>query len=145
MRRHIAYTHTHNHKQHCRAPQWWADDAIIKGMIHLLIFKGLPSFQYVSHFSLSQLSASQPLAPSVISDVSLSFSVSQSVPSFLLPPPFVFGLAALSEIAFLHLGSFWFFFFWLFNKQQTHDINNVPGVCSLKREVGTDAFLRLSS
>ena len=46
--------------------------------------------------------------------LSLSFSVSQSVPSFLLPPPFVFGLAALSEIAFLHLGSFFFFFFLAF-------------------------------
>lgn len=76
------HTHIHNrtHKHHCWAPQWKAD-AIIKGMIHLLIFKGLPSFQYISHFSLP-LHLNLSIRLSLLMSLSLCFSVSQSIPSF---------------------------------------------------------------
>lgn len=97
MQAHSTHTHGDTDKHLCWVPQWKAD-AIIKGMIHLLIFKGLPSFQCISHFS-------PPLHLNLSIHLSLlmslpPFSVSQSVPSFFSVSFVFFPLSTLSVIAF---------------------------------------------
>lgn len=93
--------HRRAHKHHSWVPHWKAD-AIIKAIFHLLIFKGLPSFQYISHFC-PPLHLNLSIHLSVL--MSLAFAASQSIPSLWVcfvfySPLSVWELSASCQVCF---------------------------------------------